>query len=374
MINSLFKIFKKEYQTLNRIEISKNNLEYNYQYLSSLSGSLKIAPVIKSDAYGHGINKVAKILNPLGAPFFCVDSLYEAYELLKDGIKTPILIMGYTAPQNFKVKKLPFSYAVFDLETIKVLNEYQEDCKVHIFIDTGMNREGIQIEKIPEFLDQLKNFPNVKVEGLMSHLASSDNPKDSLNKVQIKNFYKALEIFKKYNIHPKWIHFFNSDGLLNHVPTSKVGRQNMARVGLALYGISHNTNLKPVLRFTTQIAQIKKVKSGDRVGYDGTYTIKKPTTIGILPAGYYDGVDHRLSNKGSVLVNGIACPIIGRVSMNITTVDLSNVSNPFIGQEVVVYSDNPNDPNSIKNAAKICKTIPYDILIGLTASIKRIII
>lgn len=380
MIKGLLQLFRKPYHTLNKIEISKDNLIQNYKYLSSLSKKVRVAPVIKSNGYGHGIIEVAKILDSLDTfhvssrPFFCVDSLYEAYELLKADIRTPILIMGYTDSENLKVKKIPFSYAVFDLETAEILNDHQPGCGIHIFVDTGMNREGIQIEDLPNFLKNLRGFKNLKIEGLMSHLASADNSKDPLNKIQITNFKKALQICKKNQINLKWIHLSNSDGLLNYVPTWNVGIQNMARVGLALCGISHDHNLKPVLTLKSKIIQIKKLKKGMRVGYSGTFTAKKEMLLGVLPLGYYDGLDRRLSNKGSVLVNGTICPIIGRVSMNITTVDLSKLDNPYIGQEVIVYSDNPKDPNSIENAAKLCKTIPYVILVHLAASIKRVII
>lgn len=372
MINKLFSFFRKEYLTLNRLEISKENLLHNYKYLSSLNRRVKVAPVIKSNGYGHGIIEVAGILDNANTPFFCVDSLYEAYELLKADIKTPILIMGYIDPQNLKVKKLPFSYAVFDLETAEILNDHQPGCGIHIFVDTSMHREGVPINELPHFLEEIKKLPNIKVEGLMSHLASADDKKDSLNKIQIKNFKKALEICKNSGIRPKWIHLSNSDGLLNHLPTWNVGIQSMVRVGLALYGISHDTNLKPVLTLKSKIIQIKKLRRGDRVGYSGTFTAKKEMLLGVLPLGYYDGLDRRLSIKGSVLIDGTICSIIGRVSMNLTTVDLTNVSDPYIGQTVFVYSNDPKDANSIENAAKLCKTIPYDILIGLAASTKRV--
>ncbi len=373
MIDQILRVFKRDYQTLNKIEISKENLLSNFKYLSSLneqapssrSKKVKIAPVLKSNAYGHGLTEVARILAESNIsskiPFVCVDSLYEAYELSKAKIKTPILIMGYTDPENFKVKKLPFSFAVFDIESAKILNECQKGSNVHIFVDTGMNREGISLAELPKFLEQLKKLTNIKIEGLMSHLASADDVSDSLNKVQIKNFKKALEILKKHGFKPKWIHLLNSDGLLN----SDIG--NLARVGLALYGISRDPNLKPVLSLKTKIIQIKRLNTGNRVGYGGTFTAKKPMTLGVLPLGYYDGVDRRLSNKGFVQINKLRCPIIGNVSMNITTIDLSKIRNPYIGQEVNIYP-------SIETAAKISKTIPYDILASLSASTKRVIV
>lgn len=372
MISRLLRVLKKDYQTLNKIEISKANLLQNYKYLSKLNRKTKVSPVIKSNGYGHGIINVAKILDPLNSPFFCVDSLFEAYQLSKAKVKTPILIMGYTNPENLKIKRLPFSVAVFDLETAKVLNEYQPDSKIHIFVDTGMHREGVPLNELSNFLQQLKSLPNIKIEGLMSHLASADSVSDSLNKLQIKNFKKAMKILAKHDINPKWIHIQNSDGL--GFPAFGEGKLNLARVGLALYGISDDPNLKPVLNLKTKIIQIKKLQKGDRVGYDGTFIARRPMVLGVLPVGYYDGVDLRLSNTGQVLVDGKQCRIVGRVSMNITTIDLTKVPNPQIGQEVLIYSQDRSKPNSIENIAKICKTIPYDILISLSASTKRVIV
>ena len=272
--------------------------------------------------------------------------------------------MGYTDPENFKVKKLPFSYAVFNEEVLSILDKYQPGCGIHIFVDTGMHREGVPLQKLPQFLQEINKYPNLKIEGLMSHLASADDKKDLLNKLQIKNFKRALEICKEFGVKPKWIHLSNSDGLVNNIPGNI---QNLSRTGLALYGISSNPNLIHVLSFKSKIIQIKKLEKEDRIGYSGTYTAKKSTVIGVLPVGYFDGVDMRLSNKGFVKINKISCPIIGKVSMNITTLDISKITNPYIGQEVTIY-------NSIKETAKICNTNPYDILVHLSSSTKRIII
>lgn len=359
------------YQPLNLIEISKENLLQNYKYLSSLQKGVKIAPVLKSNAYGHGLVQVAKILDSsaspqndrrIDIPFFCVDSLYEAYELYKAKIKTPILIMGYIQPENLRVKKLAFSYAVSTLDLAEAISKYQPQAGVHIFVDTGMHREGIPLNELTDFLKTLPK--NLKIVGLMSHLASADDSKDSLNKTQIRNFQKALNIVKKHGFHPKWIHLQNSDGLNLH---PKVVNINLARTGLALFGISKDPNLKQVLTFKSKIIQIKNLEKGDRVGYSGTFRAKRHMVLGVLPLGYFDGVDRRLSNVGSVLVDGVDCRIVGRVSMNITTVDISKVKNPHIGQEVLVYG-------SIINSAKFCKTIPYDLLVHLASTTKRIVV
>jgi alanine racemase len=212
---------------------------------------------------------------------------------------------------------------------------------------------------------------------LMSHLATADNPNNYLNQIQVKNFQKALLICKENNIHPQWIHLSNSDGLLS-IPylysRYTPGGENLARIGLALYGIGYNPNLKPVLNLKSKITQIKKLKKGDRVGYGGTFVANRPLTIGTLPLGYYDGFDFRLSNKGFIKVNNIFCPIVGKISMNITTIDLNKVKDVQIGQEVVIYSNDFADKNSINESAKICNTIPYNLLVHLAESTKRSIV
>ncbi len=378
MLKRLLKVFKREYQTLNVIEISKNNLLYNFKYLSSLNRKVRITPVVKSNGYGHGTKNVAKVLDELNFPFFCVDSLYEAYQLQDTFVVNKILVMGYTNPENLKIKRLPFSFAVFDLDSAKVLNEFQPGCKIHIFVDTGMHREGVPVKDLPHFLEELKKLPNIKMEGLMSHLASSESKTDPIFVSQIKQFKKAKEICKKLKVNPKWFHISATGAIINPATRPVIASvSNLARAGLALYGFSSSTfdpKLKPALTLKTKIAQIKEVKKGDRVGYDGTYIAKKDLTVGVLPIGYYDGIDRRLSNKGWVTINNISCKILGRVSMNINSIDLSKVPNPQIGQEVIVFSNSPSDPNSIQNVAKTCKTIPYDILISLAASTKRILL
>lgn len=355
---------KRNYYPLNILEISRKNLISNYKYLKKITPKVKIAPVLKSNAYGHGLVEIARILAPMRPPYFCVDSIFEAYELFKSNIKSKILIMGYIDPENLKIKNLPFDFAVSDLKTLQAINDFQPQAGVHLFVDTGMNREGIPSEQLPIYLKQLERLPNIKVEGVMSHFASADEKSSPSNKEQIKNFQKALDLIKKEGYNPKWIHIQNSDGLLGLHP--KGLNVNLARVGLALYS--------GVLNFKTKIIQIKRLKRGDKVGYSGKFSAKKDMVLGVLPVGYFDGVDRRLSNKGFVTINNVACPIVGLVSMNITTIDLSQITNPVIGQEVIIYSNNSKDPNSIENVAKICKTIPYEILVHLAPTTRKVIV
>ncbi len=379
MLQSLKTLFGKKYQPLNTIKISSKKLLDNYQYLTSLNSNIRVAPVLKSNAYGHGITLIGKALDNVGTPFFCVDSIYEAYELLKAGVKTKILIMGYIDPENLRVKKLPFSYAVYSEEQLKIINEYQRGAGVHIKFDSGMHRLGVQLNDLPSFLASLKLCKFVTIEGFMSHFAESENPDSELTKFQLENIKKALKLLKEEYMQPKWVHVANSAGLLHESELNIDNLSNIARTGLDLYGIDprpdkNDPELQPVLQLSSKLVQIKRLKKGDRVGYNGTFTAAKEMSMAVLPMGYYDGIDRRLSNKGTVIIDGVSCPIIGRVSMNITAIDVSNVNRPFIGQEVIIFSNDQNDPNTIKKSADLCNTIPYDLLVHLAASTKRIII
>ena len=361
-------------RSVNTILLSRQNLLHNYSYLSSLNKAIRIAPVLKSNTYGYGLSEVAEILDTVKAPFFCVNSFYEAYALHKVQVKTPILIMGYVDQEDLKSGSYPFSYAAYNYSQLQTINAYQKNAGVHIFVDTGMHREGFRVHKLPLFLRNLKKYSGIKIEGIMSHFAMADQPDSPLTLQQLENFLKARNMIVANGVKPRWVHIGASAGLLVFAGRRGIDIGNIARVGKALYGIDprgKNNNLRPILKMVTKIVQIKELEKGDTVGYDAMYTVTKPTTIAILPIGYYDGVDRRLSNTGVMLVDDTHCPIVGRVSMNITTIDISSVKDPRVGQEVIVYSDNEDDPNSIIRTAELCQTIPYDIVVGIPESVKR---
>lgn len=374
-LDAIKKTHKKFYQPLNIVEISENRLINNYKYLSSINQKIKIAPVLKSNAYGHGIIEVGSILEKLNPVFFCVDSIYEAYQLFNAKIKTPILITGYVNPENLNVKKLPFFYAVFELNQLRGILKYQPQAKVHLFVDTGMHREGIRIDELEYFLGKLTTNEKKNINGLISHLALAEDPKNIETIKQIDQFKKAIKIFKKYSITPRWIHFGNSSGLINSNKIRLSNITNVSRAGLALYGINSvkDDGLKPVLQLITHVVQIKEIKKGEKVGYDFTYEAKKDGVIAILPIGYNDGINRRLSDKGVVLIKNKLCPIIGRVSMNISAVDVSEVKNIKVGDEVIMFS-NKDYENNVVNSAKKIGAISYEILVHLERSTKRKII
>jgi len=376
---------RSTYKNLNQIQISKSALKSNYDYFSSLSENTQIAPVLKSNAYGHGIIEVGKYVDKhIKPPFICVDSLYEAYQLQKAGVKTNILIIGYTFPENFKKtrKKLPFHIPVYDLETLKILNKHQPGANVHIKIDTGMNRLGLKLADVPTFITYAQSCDNLNFVGIYSHLSKADDPKAIQHtKEQLQLFKEVLKIFKHHNFSFKWRHISASAG----ASIIRDNTFNLARVGLGFYGYSpfnqsvklgrsQQKKLSPALSFISHLIQIKQIQKGDQVSYGGTFLAPKDMTIGILPAGYYEGIERRLSNRGFVSINNIPCQIIGRVCMNLTIIDISNVPNVEVGNEVFIYSSNNKHKNTVKKSAKLANTIPYVLLCHLSESTKRILI
>lgn len=369
------------YQTLNEIIIDPTALVANYHYFQTLNPQAVVCPVLKSNAYGHGLIQIAKIVDEkINPPFIMVDSLYEAYQILEQKIKTPILIMGYTDPHNYTIKKkLPFHFGVSDIDTLFSLNKYQPGASIHIKIDTGMCRLGIQQEDVLNFINALKKCPHLKIEGVFSHFSQADNPKKiTYTNNQIKLFKKITQIFEDNGFSFKYKHIAATAGASYiHDPYF-----NLIRLGIGLYGISpfgphteigrlQRLTLQPALEFNSEIALIKNIRPGSQVGYGGTYTAKQYELIAIITAGYHEGIPRQLSNKASFQIGNTNCPLVGNVSMNMSTVKIPRTINAKIGNKITIISANANSPCSVYKLSSILKTIPYTILTGLYPSTRR---
>lgn len=370
----------KKYEVLNEITISQDALLHNYHYFTGRSHT-HIAPVLKSNAYGHGLSQIGQFVDSvIHAPFMCVDSLYEAYTLYDIGVTTPILIMGYTDPRNFDVwKKLPFIFGISDIESLQALSKYQPTARIHIKIDTGMHRLGIQKPEVLSFIEVLRGCSSLKVEGIFSHLSQADDPrKKTYTKNQITAFRDMAAEFERAGYTFRWKHIAATAG----AEVVDDPYFNLARIGLGLYGYSPfgpHTNegrrqrqeLKPALTLTSRIAQVKSIEVGSQVGYGGIYTAKQRETIAILPLGYNEGIPRALSDVGEVTVGGVQCPIIGRVSMNMTDIKLTRNTHAAPGDPVVVISPDAQANNSVYQMAKYTDTIPYEVLTSLHPSVRR---
>jgi alanine racemase len=376
--------FQKPFKTLNLIEIQKRALLHNFRYFQKLHPESQICLVLKSNAYGHGLKLVGKFIDKEIKPtFLAVDSLYEAYELEKVGIKTPILLLGYTFPENFKIwRKLNFSLPVYDKKTAIILNQYQPGVKVHLKIDTGMNRLGIKPKQALVFVGFLKKCQHLQIEGIYTHLslAANKNSQDFTQK-QIKLFKQTIEIFEKEGFRFRYKHVSATAGAMQVFDPEF----NLLRIGRGFYGISPfeegtkfdqvlTKNLQPAMRFLTHIVQVKTIDKGDRVSYGGTFTAQKKMKIGILPLGYYDGLNRDLSNKGVVRIGDKFCPIIGQICMNLTMIDISQIKKTKVGEQVVVFDNQTSSPNSFLNSARLIKTIPSVLMVNLSESTRRILV
>ncbi|MFH2019352.1 MAG: alanine racemase [bacterium] len=373
-----------KYQVLNEITISSNTLEHNFEYFASLNPQAQIAPVLKANAYGHDLKLVANYVDSkLKVPFLCVDSLYEAYELHKARVTTPIFIMGYTDPANYGVwKKLPFIFSVWDQKTLLALNKHQPGARIHLKLDTGMSRLGLQMTEIQNFLKTLSKCNNLRIEGVYSHLSQADDPsRITFTRRQIALFKEMVSHFEKAGFNFKYKHIASTAG----ATTIRDSYFNLIRLGLGFYGYSPfgphtkegrglRENLKPTLTLTSRIAHLKTLSPGDQVGYGGIYQAKQKELIAILPLGYSDGISRSLSNRTSFVIRGTACPVVGNISMNMTTIKIPRTINARVGDQVTVISSNVKSPCSVYQLASLLNTIPYTILTNLHSSTRRTLI
>lgn len=359
-----FKKSLSSYQPLIEVRIDGKKLIQNLEEYQKKAPGLKVAPVLKSNAYGHGLVPVAQTLDPFicdESSFFVVDSLYEAQQLRSEGIRSKIVIIGYTPLANILSNRLKnVAFTIISLKELKTLT-FKKTTALHLKIDTGMHRQGLLLQEIEPAIHILKTNPRIRLEGLCSHFADADGAEETFTQKQIHTWKKALELFKPHFPTIEFTHMANTAG-------AKFADQitaNTIRVGLGLFS--------GVMELHSVVSGIKTIKPNDCVGYGCTFRAEKIIQIATIPAGYFECVDLRLSNQGFVKIRDRFCPIVGRVSMNITSVDISAFPDLELGEKVILISAHPKDPNSVENIAKLCNTIPYEILIHIPAQLRRIL-
>ncbi len=363
------------YQPLIELRIHKNNLLHNLHAVQEIFPNLSIAPVLKSNAYGHGLLPVAELLQNEKVPFLCVDSFFEALILRNEGISSPLLILGYTPFENIKHNNLSDIYfSILSLDELKGLNELDsKNISIQLKINTGMNRHGIHPNEMEEAIECITAHPHIRLKGIYTHLADADSIGSVLTKKQIESWNKVVRRFKQVFPRLEYIHCSASSGVLfnNEIEA------NVMRLGLSLYGFNvglGNLRLKPVLEMTSRITSLRKIQVGETVGYNASFMAERPMRIATIPVGYTEGLDRRLSNKGFIEVKGKFCPIIGRVSMNIASIDVTDIEELKLGDEVRVISTDSQSPNSVEAMAKLGSEISYDILVHIPAHLRRVIV
>ena len=369
-------VFKPQ-DSLLEIRINGRQLNENIDRFRELFPRYQLAAVLKSNAYGHGLGEIGKFLDKKKEiNYLAVDSLIEAITLRDNGIRKPIMILGYVSKKNItQLKDVKNSVLLVNsLDQAQFLSKTVDfPLTVHLKVDTGMNRQGVVMEDLYDAIDSLLKNKKIVVSGLASHLADADSYQGEKTSEQIRTWKTAVAVFKKFELKGSF-HFSATAG----VKFLNSAESNLIRAGIGIYGFDTTQDkclkVKPVLSFWAKLVNIKKVKAGDAVGYNFTWTAKKDTWLGVLPCGYYEGIPGALSNQGYVYWKETPLKIVGRVSMNLTTVDITPVKDEIkIENRLEVFSDDAEKLNSVSNVAKACGTIPYEILVRLAPTIRRVV-
>lgn len=376
-VDNFIKRFEKKFVVQNKILIFRENLKQNLEIFRNLLPDKHIWIVLKSNAYGHGIVQVAEVCKNLDIEYLIVDGYFEALKVWKVSPKQKVLTIGYIDPVNLKnldLKKVALT--VYDKESIQELGRIGRKVKIHLKINTGMNRQGIEPCEIGEYLKEVVKYKNIELEGLLSHLANADENNDEFTDKQEEVFCDVLDKVQRSGFSPKFIHLGATAGSLK----TKDIRINTIRLGLGFYG--HNPyqetdkkfellkDLKPALRMESRIVKTRRVKSGEKISYNLTHEVKNDTNIAVLPLGYYEGLNRKLSNIGFVKFRNKFFPIMGRVCMNLTIINTGEESLE-IGSRVIVVSEINSDKNSVENICKDAQTIPHRFLVELSESVRR---
>lgn len=367
-------------------EVYLDRLENNLNVCRSfLKGNTEIMAVVKANAYGHGDNAVAPFLQEQGVKWFAVSNTCEALHLRNYGISGNILILGYVLPEEVKILcDNDIIQAVTSLDHAQQLSKEVPDGKslrVHIKIDTGMGRIGLRHENVSEYADEIAEILSVEgisVEGIFTHLsvADSDDEDDvDYTKRQRELILAISNELKKRGINIPYVHFLNSAGATYYSDE----RSALARFGIMLYGLHPNhalalpVPLKPVMELKTIVSHVKTIEEGGNVSYGRTFKAEKPTKVASLTVGYADGYSRLLSSKGEVLINGKRAKIIGRICMDQTMIDVTDID-VKVGDVATLFGTDSGDSISADDLADIYGTIGYEVICGISKRVPRVII
>ncbi len=344
-----------------------------------IGGDVEYMAVVKADAYGHGAVECALRLEKEGVDWFGVAIPEEGVELRKAGVARPILCLGSFWPgQESLIVEYGLTPVIFSLDTARRLSEFLGDktIDIHVKIDTGMGRVGVRWPRAGEFARGLKEFPNLNVVGIMSHLASADDPaQDVFTGTQIGRFDEACEVFEEEGFSLQIVDIANSPGSIR----CRESRQGMVRLGGALYGLlsdilpenATGPELRPVMSLRSRIAHIKDVPAGEGLGYGRTFLTKRDSRIALVPIGYADGYPRAMSNSGRAVVNAAFAPVAGRVSMDWTMVDVTDIE-AAVGDEVFLIGGTGDAMVTAADLAHELGTIAYEITCGISPRVPRV--
>lgn len=369
---------QKAHETV--MEINLDALTHNLNYFrGKLRSGTRVMAMVKAFSYGSGSHEIASVLRFHRVDYLAVAYADEGVELRHAGITLPIMVMSPEARSLDTLLKYNLEPEIYNLHILGLLEEtmvrnvtsIQQEVRIHLKLDTGMHRLGFDEHEIPPLIERLKQNPGLRVQSVFSHLASSEDPgDDDFTLLQITRFESMSHLISGSLGYPVLRHLLNSAGI-SRFPAAQY---DMVRLGIGLYGVGHNQEeqrqLRNVSTLQSVITQIRHIPAGETVGYNRQGTTSRDTTIAVIPIGYADGLDRRLGNgRGAVRIGDHQAPIIGNICMDLTMIDITDIPGPIReGTPVVIFDDR----NPVSTLAGTIGTIPYEVLTGISARVKRI--
>src|SRR5215813_4287449 len=363
-------------------EISLPALKHNYLTIRNhLGAPSQLMAVVKANAYGHGAVECARALDEINADWFGVALVEEGIELRRARITRPIFLLGgFWRGQADDLIASDLTPAVYRLDQAEELNArggaLGRFVNFHLKVDTGMGRLGVRLDELAEFARALGRFDRVKLDGVMTHFAAADSATTDYTGRQIALYEEAVEILRDLGFDPSWRHLANSAGI--HAYPQSHG--NLARAGASMYGLTRDVlsprlapfDLRPVMSLRSRIVMLKTVPAGRPLGYGLTFTTGRESRVATLPIGYADGLRRSHSNNGQVLTRGRLAPIVGRVSMDLTIIDVTDVPAAELGDEVILIGEQNGLRISAEDLAERIGAISYEIVTGISARVPRV--
>lgn len=367
---------------LTRAFIHLDHLTHNFRLLQSLAGGAQVWPVLKANGYGHDAAIVAAHLGGLGCDTFCVADVEEAVVLAESGAQATLIVLSATLPQHSEpLVAFNCQPVVCTLEMVEALaaaaDKFAKRISVHVKVDTGMGRIGIGPQEVGAFLECCRSFPALEVRGLMSHFPRADETDKSYSSAQLARFQQLVETTKGYGI--KTYHMANSAAIFA-LPDSHL---DAVRPGIALYGLRPSATfthppaqaLKPVMELKTQVVFVKEVTAGVGLSYGHAFHTQSPSRIATLPIGYGDGLSRNLSGRFEVLIRGRRCPQVGRITMDMSLVDVTALGDQVaLGDQAVIIGRQGTDAISADDLALKLGTISYEIVTGISYRVPRVVV
>lgn len=370
--------------SLTWVEISRSALQKNMQIFRELVGKkVLLAPMVKANAYGHGLVETGKIFRKAGADYLSVNALFEARELRKAGDKGKIYICGYTALDDLEeAVELGCELVIYNRETLEKLAKLKKSSKVHLKVETGTHRQGLSAPEALELAEAIKATSNVELAGVAMHFANIEDTTD--------HSYARKQL-AEFNLICRQLEAAGHKSLLRHAANSAATllwdetHFEIARIGIAAYGMwpseetfvslaterKEKIVLSPALTWKTRIAQLKTIPEGSKVGYGCTWEAKRESRIAILPVGYYDGYVRAYSEKASVLIGGKRAPVVGRICMNVAMVDVTDVPKAQLEDEIVLLGKSGDEEITAEEMGEWGETINYEVTTRIRENVER---